>query len=50
LETLIEKLLMEGEALLFELVNLRGLGFDNLEFTSQISDLEFEKTDVFESF
>jgi len=49
LEALIEELLMEREGFLLELFNLRGLGLDNLEFTSEITNLKLEEADIFEA-
>ena len=50
LETFVEKLLVQGEGLLLELVDLRGLGFHDLEFAGQVTDLELEKADILQSF
>ena len=41
---------MKGEGFLLELIDLRGLGLDNLQFAGQITDLELKKSNVFESF
>lgn len=50
LKTLVKQLLMEREGLLLKLVNLRGLGLNNLKFAGQVTDLELKESDVLESF
>ena len=37
---------MKREGLLLELVDLRSLCLDNLQFTGQVSDLEFQQPDI----
>ena len=40
---------MKGEGFLLELIDLRGLGLDNLQFAGQVADLELKESDVLES-
>ena len=40
---------MKGEGFLLQLVDLRGLGLDNLQFAGQIADLELKESDVLKS-
>ena len=37
---------MKREGLLLELVNLRSLRLNDLQFTGQVSDLEFQQPDI----
>ena len=46
LETFVEKLLVQGEGLFLEFVDLTGLGLDDLELTGEVTDLELQETDV----
>ena len=40
---------MEGEGFLLQLVDLRGLGLDNLQFAGQIADLKLKKSNILKS-
>jgi hypothetical protein len=40
---------MKGEGFLLELIDLRGLGLDDLQFAGQVADLELKESDVLES-
>ena len=37
---------MKREGLLLELIDLRSLRFNDLQFTGQVSDLEFQQPDI----
>ena len=50
LQTFVKELLMEGEGFFLELIDLRGLSLDNLQFAGQVTDLELQETDVFQTF
>ena len=49
LQPLIKELLVERESFFLQLIDLRSLRLDNLQFAGQITDLELEKSNVFES-
>ena len=40
---------MKGEGFLLELIDLRGLGLDDLQFAGQVADLELKESDVLKS-
>jgi len=46
LEAFVEELLVQGEGLFLEFVDLTGLGLDDLELTGEVTDLELQETDV----
>ena len=49
MKTLVKELLVKGEGFLLELIDLRGLGLDDLQFACQVADLELKESDVLES-